>query len=257
MSKKIIYIIILLVIFLVPSVKAYDEYENQNTHYKVVIEDDANLLTNSQINKLKDQMSKLTKYGNAIFKTINYNKTSTEYYAREYYHNNFGTSSGTLFLIDMQNRYLYIFSDGENYKTITSSKADIITDNIYKYATDSNYYECASKAFLQVDALLEGQKIAEPMKYISNGIISFIIAFMINFLIVLISSRIRKASNVEILSNCNIKFNVDNVTATKTGTRREYSPRDTDSGGVSFGGSSGGGSFGGGGSSGGGGGHSF
>ena len=257
MSKKIIYILFLLVIILVPSVKANDRYENENTHYFAVIEDDANLLTDSQINNLQDEIAKLTEYGNIIFKTINNNNTSTENYAREYYHKNFGTSSGTLFLIDMQNRYLYIFSDGENYKTITNSKADIITDNIYKYATGGNYYECASKAFLQVDALLQGKKIAEPMKYISNGIISFVIAFMINFIIVLINSKIRKASNNEILSNCNIKFDVKNVTATKTGTRQEYSPIDTDSGGGSFGGSSGGGSFGGGGSSGGGGGHSF
>lgn len=256
MNKKTLSILILIfsILIFMPRTKAYDDYENSYTNYKVVVEDDANLLTNSEINKLKDEMTKLTEYGNIVFKSINYNNTSTENYARNYYHENFGASSGTLFLIDMHNRIIYIFSDGENYKTITDNKADIITDNIYKLATNGDYYKCASKAFLQIDALLRGKKIAEPMKYISNGIISFIIAFLINFIIVIITSRIRKASNDEILSNCNIKFDAKNITARKTGTRREYSPRDTDSGGGSFGGGSSGG---GGGSSGGGGGHSF
>ena len=34
----------------------------------------------------------------------------------------------------MYERMIYIFSNGANYKTITNTKAEIITDNIYRYA---------------------------------------------------------------------------------------------------------------------------
>lgn len=228
-----------------------DDYVNENTNYRVVIEDDANLLSVEEINKLKDEMIPLTEYGNIAFKSISENAYSTSTYASNYYHQTFGTASGTLFLIDMDNRIIYIFSDGANYNVVTTSKANIITDNIYQYASNEQYYECASVAFSQINTILNGGKISEPMRYISNILISITLAFFINFIIVLVNTNVKKAKNAEILANCDIAFNIGEINAVKTGQHREYSPRDTSSGG----GSSGGG--GGGGSSGGGGGHSF
>lgn len=255
MNKKIlklIFIFCLNFIFIF-DIYAYNnsEYINEETNYKVIIEDDAFLLTEEEISNLMVKMKPLTEYGNIAFKTINENYNSTESYSSKYYHDIFGTSSGTLLLIDMDNRYIYIFSDGNNYKTITTSKAYIITDNVYKYATNSDYYRCAYEAFDQIERLLSGGKIEEPMRYISNIMLSILIAFLINFLIVLINSNVRKAKNKEIVSNCHVKFNIDNVKAVKVGQHRVYSP-------VSDSSSSGGGGGGGGGrSSGGGGGHRF
>ena len=225
---------------------------NEETWYQLVINDNANLLTEEEIEKLKEDMQPLTEYGHIAFETINENYTTTEDYAREKYHSLFGTESGSLFLIDMDNRYIYIFSDGENYKYITNSKADIITDNIYTYATRGEYYECASLAYSQMYTILSGGKIAEPMRYISNIILALVIAFFINFMIIMTTARIPSASNNEVLQNCNIDFDIRNVTGSKTGTHKVYSPPSS-----SGGGSSGGGGGGGGGSSGGGGGHGF
>ena len=84
--------------------------ENDNTTYKIVINDQAHLLTDEEIEKLKDEMTKLTKYGHIAFITIDNNYLSTDQYAREKYHSLFGIESGSLFLIDMSNRYIYIFS---------------------------------------------------------------------------------------------------------------------------------------------------
>ena len=81
-------------------------------------------------------------------------------------------SCGTVFLIDMSQRYIYIFSDGNNYKMITRAKSETITDNVYKYAVKEQYYQCAEKAYNQMYTVLEGGKIAEPMKYISNTLLS-------------------------------------------------------------------------------------
>lgn len=201
----------------------YEYYDDYNLY--------AELLTEKEIYDLMDDMKKLTEYGNVAFKTINENSYTTKTYASNYYHEVFGPSSGTLFLIDMDNKYIYIFSDGSNYKTITTSKAEIITDNVYKYASKGEYYKCASNAFIQIETLLNGGKIAEPMRYISNLFISITLAFFINFLIVLFNTKIKQLSNKEIISNCKIKFNVSNVNAVKTGTHKVYSPLSSGGGG--------------------------
>ena len=253
MNKKLFKILLFFTFILFSTINvnalSLEPYFNETSNYKVVIEDDAELLNEDELDQLKEDMIPLTEYGNIAFKTISNNYTSTAFYASSYYHENFSTTSGTLFLIDMDNRMIYIFSDGENYKFITDNKADIITDNVYTYASDERYYECASIAFEQIYTILQGGKIAEPMRHISNIFIAITIGFFTTFIYVLISSGIRKASNKEILKGCNISFNVSDAYGVKTGQTRVYSPRDS--------GSSSGGGGGGGGSSGGGGGHSF
>ena len=223
-----------------------EPYYNETSNYKVIIEDDAELLTEDELNDLKEIMIPLTEYGNVAFKTISDNPDYTSNYASDYYHQHFSTESGTLFIIDMDNRMLYIFSDGANYRVITNDKADIITDNVYRYASDERYYECAKVTFEQIQTLLDGGKIAEPMRYASNIVIAITLGFFLTFFYILISSGVKKASNHEILKGCTVDFKVSDVYGKKTGQSRVYSPQDS-------GGSSGGG----GGSSGGGGGHSF
>lgn len=229
--------------------------EKTNGH-TLLIEDDAKLLTAEETEKLKEKMKPLTKYGHIVFKTISFNpKDSTKSFANDYYYSKFGNESGTILIIDMDKRMIWIVSAGENYKVVTDSKADIITDNIYKYASREEYYECAEKAFEQIGIVLDGGKIAEPMRHASNVVISIVLAFFINFFIVLSASKIKKASDSEILKNCEVAFEAGNVSGSKTGSHKVYSPPSSSSGGSSGGGFSGGG--GGGGFSGGGGGHSF
>ena len=248
MNKSIFKVFLVFSFFLVYS----SVYADTNLQYEVIIEDDANLLSTDEINKLKEEISPLTSYGNVIFKSISDNNGSASSYAGYYYHSRFSNESGTLFLIDMDNREIYIFSDGYNYKIINKDKAYIITDNVYRYATSGDYYKCASYAFSQIKTLLDGGKILEPMRYISNFTISIIVAFFICYFIVIIGSRKRSASYKDILSKSKVSFAVSDSSATKTGSHRVYDPVSDSS--SSSGGFSGGG---GGGSSGGGGGHGF
>ena len=151
----------------------------------------------------------------------------------------------------MDNRYLYIDSYGRKMrKYITSSRADTITDNIYYYATDEEYYVCAQQAFEQIYAVLQGQRIAQPMKYISNALLAFALSMLILFFIIRISSSRRKATDKELLSGIYNSVNLYNAESHFTHQTKTYSPQ---SSGSSGGGHSGGG--GGGGHSGGG--HSF
>lgn len=226
---------------------------NPETGYDILIEDDAALLTTEEKNLLADTMERVSYYGNVAFKSIDYNPQSTSSYARSYFHETFGSGvvNGTLFLIDMDNRELYIFSDGDVYRTVTTSYANVITDNIYTYASDGDYFTCADSAFDQIASLLEGQKIAMPMKYISNALLALLLSAMLNYFLVSFLSRSRKCSDEELLSAGQASFVFRNAAAKKTTTTKVYNPSSSGSGG----GSSGGG--GGGGSSGGGGGHSF
>lgn len=113
---------------------------------------------------------------------------------------------------------------------------------------------CAMKVYEQEYTLLQGRKIAQPMKYISNALLAVVIAVVINYIIVRVYSSKRKASTKSLMNglfeyrafnNCNVVF---------THQTKTYSPRESSSGGSSGGGGGGGSSGGGGGS---GGGHSF
>lgn len=227
-------------------------YKNELTNYVAIIEDSAHLLNEEEKIKLMDEMVPLTEFGNVAFVSTDSNPTTTDYFAENYYHSHFSTDSGTIFIIDMSNRKIYLFSDGENYRTITRSKAYSITDNTFRYASNKEYYKCASESLNAVLILLQGGKIAEPMRFTSLIFISLTLSFFLSFLFVMKKSRIKKANDKEILRNCDIQFHIGNIKAIKTGTHRVYSPVSDSSSS-----SSGGGGGGGGGSSGGGGGHSF
>lgn len=231
-------------------------YTNPDTGYSVVVEDDAGLLTGEECEELAAVMKKITAYGNAAFKTVAQNSSSTERLAGSYYKERFGTDSGTLFLIDMDNRNIWIFSDGAIYKTVTSSYADTVTDNVYRYAGNGDYYTCGVRAFEQIYDLLEGNRIAQPMKYISNALLAVILSLLINFGLVRYFSKLKSPGEGEILKSIEKKFTYTEPVATYTHTSKRYDPVSSSSGGSSGGGSSGG-SSGGGSSSGGGGGHSF
>ena len=231
-------------------------WENPDTGYCIILEDDAQLLGSREQEELVAAMRTVTAYGNAAFKSISANAYSAASFADDYYHGLFGTESGTLFLIDMDNRELYLFSDGAIYRTIGKSYADTITDNVYRYASDGDYYLCASRAFEQIGAVLAGEKIAQPMKYISNALLAFILAALLNYFLARSLSRSSKPGTGEILGSISTRFDFQNPRKILTSQTKVYDPPSSSSSG---GGHSGGGgrSGGGGGHSGGGGGHRF
>lgn len=236
MHKKLLISFLILISILANSIICYAvEKENinaeSNNRYQVIIEDDANLLTKEEKAILYQDMEKLTEYGNIIFKSINKNPyLSTKTYASKYYHEKFNTQSGTVFLVDMQERYVYIFSDGKNYNTITTNKAEIITDNIYKYATNKQYYKCAQEAYSQIHTLLKGEKIAEPMKYISNAVISIMISLLANFAIFKFATKNKSARHIEHIEECECYLEYTQPEVEQTGEHGVYSPIQTSSG---------------------------
>ena len=116
--------------------------------------DYANLLDSSQETLLYDEVKKYIDQFNmdmVIVTISSNNKSSSMAYADDFYdYNNFGydaEKSGILFLIDMDNRNMWISTTGKAINIYTDSIIDDILDSAYTYISDGNYYKCA-QAFI-------------------------------------------------------------------------------------------------------------
>ena len=233
-------------------------YDNPDTGYGLCFDDEAGLISEDQKQSLIDEMKPVTDYANVGFATVSDNQYgNTSACAEAFLEDNFSRgSNSTIFMIDMDERQLYIYSEGAAYNVITEDYANSITDNVYTYASDdADYYECARHVFIQISAVMSGAKISQPMRYISAALIAIIAALIINYFIVKIYSRAGSASESDFMSGVVTHCNISNVQETFVNKTKVYSPQESSSSGGGGGGFSGGG--GGGGSCGGGGGHSF
>ncbi|MBO4919727.1 MAG: TPM domain-containing protein [Erysipelotrichaceae bacterium] len=227
--------------------------------YQIYIDDSEDLLSDSEEKLLRQEMNKITRYGNVGFVTVSqYSDTGS--YAKRLYRELFGTESGILFVVDMGKRNIWIHCNGAIYRIISKSYANTITDNVYRYASRGEYYECAYHVYEQALTLLEGGKISQPMKHISNLLISLVSALLINFYVLIFGRKqIRNVSyeKTQAAMTSSVGINVLSRHLVKSKRSRHIES----SGGGGGGGYSGGGGGGGGGGSsgggGGGGGHSF
>ena len=174
--------------------------KNPDTGYRVVIYDGAALLSSSEIKKLAEDMADISDYCNVAFITTDENDYNDIMdYSDEIYYTIFNSKSGVMIIIDMDTREISTFARGDMERVVTESYGYDITDNIYRYASDGDYYKCASKGFEQVYKLLNGQKIARPMKYVCTILMALLISLLINFLIVSRASKIQRTSGAEML----------------------------------------------------------
>ena len=237
--RRRFFILILLIIFISFSLTSNSKGTSQN--YQIIIEDDANLLTESQKLELKSEMTALTEFGYVIFKTTN---TNTGYYKplkyiQDFYYSKYGNASGVAFYIDMKSRQICACATGGLDRVITNGKCDSIMDNVYTYASKGNYYKCAQETFSQMNLLLNGEKIAEPMKHICNVFVSIMLSQFAIYGIYSLINKNRKPSHKELIEECEVSFEHTPVSVTKTGQHKVYSPSSSDSSGI--GGSSSGG----------------
>lgn len=215
----------------------------------VWIQDDAGLLTTEEEALLEKTMEDMSPYGNVVFYAIDVNSYSAKACAQQMYQSLYGITDGTLLLIDMDNREIYIYNSGEVSECITNQESYSITDNVYQYATDEDYFTCAKMVYEQELALMEGRQIPRPMKYISNFLLAAVLAVLLNYMIVRRFSRTRNPKDQELLAGLKYHEAYGGVCAEYTHETKRYDPV---SSGSSGGSSSGGGHSGGGSSSGGG-----
>lgn len=157
-------------------------YTDPDTGYRVVIIDELDLLTAAQESQLAEDMEPITQYGNAAFWTTDVRTLNEIDTARLKRKELFGYDSATIFCINMNVRKLTIQSYGAIYQSVNDSLARSITDNVSRYATSKQYYECASNAFSQIHTVIAGEQIPEPMKVMSYVIISVMAGLVIAIL---------------------------------------------------------------------------
>lgn len=225
-------------------------YTNPDTGYSVYFDDEQDLLSDSEEAALLEDMIPLTTYGNVGFISCENLSESTPEYSARRYNSLFGTDSGAVLVIDMGNRILFIKNNGAISKIVTNAYSNTITDNIYRYASNGDFYTTASTCYKQIYTLMEGGKIAQPMRIISAALLALILGLLINYLLLRTVTKPRQAAMGEIIDAADVDFRLRNPGAQFINKTKVYSPVRTSGGGG--GGSRGGGGFSGGGGSGGG-----
>ena len=237
--------------------------EEGGSGYRIVINDEADLLTDVEETYLSTYMEKVLPFGNAAFVSVNENATSPERLAQSKFLEFFGDTDGIILVVDMGNRYIQLASHGNIRKKISSTRCNEIVDNTYTYASKGEYLLCATKAFEQVTKLLEGQRIAAPFRYVTNAFLALCLALLGNFALMSLQRRKKvapeNALNVKVAVNtADSAVKAGAVAAVVLTMLNQRKTKHVES--SSSGGRSGGGGFSGGGHSGGGfsgGGHRF
>lgn len=220
----------------------------------LVIEDGAELLSAAEEAKLVGMYSVITEYMDAAVVTTDSVSGSTESYAESYAIRHYGNDPAVIFVIDMDNREIYVYANGPALKTITRADARAITDNIYRDASRRDYYACADGALSQILQKCQGERLARPVKHITNALIAVLFGVLINYFFTVFTRRPRAERRTSgsvaasVAPRQTILPGLALIVPVVIGSVRRYKSSGS-------GGSGGGG--GGGGHSGGGGGHSF
>ena len=253
--RKIWTCLLALILALTPlaaSAADYDyEEKNEETGYRLIIQDDAGLLKTGESEKVTDAMRGITAYASVGFYTVSSGGSSTASAtkAQKWGDGVFGPGTRyTVFIIDMSTRHLDIYASKPLAAVLTAAEENSIADNVYKYASDGAYGTCAAETFRQIERVLKGEKIATPMKYVSNIFIALIAAILAAYL--LISAWVRKEQAVS-MPDVVRAAGIGAATVITANTLKKVVHHQSSSGGHGGGFGGGGGFSGGGGSSGG------
>lgn len=220
---------------------------NESSGYDYFIQDEANLFNRNEEAVLTNILYEISEFGHAGVITLDDDPSgNTERYAYDYMMEHYRYKNAVLLIIDMDCRLITVWGNGDIQQRV-QQYSTTITDNIYEYASDGNYFECAKEGLDEINAVLKGLKIAQPMKYLSNACLAIILALLIGYVVARRTSQAAKVSNAETQKSLFSKFTFKDPKAIYTGSTKEYSPVQSSSGGSSGGGGSGGGGGGGGG----------
>lgn len=171
---------------------------NETTGYQIVIEDNAGLLDAAEMTDILLAMREVSEYANVGLLTYpegGGSNAASATKAKEWGNSVFGaTKRFTVFIIDMRARHLDIYASQPLAGTLTAAEENSIADNVYKLASAREYGKCARETFTQIAKVLRGEKIATPMKIISNVFTALIAAILLAY--ILISGWARKEQAV-------------------------------------------------------------
>ena len=152
--------------------------------YEILIDDQANLLSDEEEQKLADDMMPLTRHGTVAFWTTDTGFAGTESMARDYLSEHVSGDihfSCALLLIDMSHRQLWIQCRGTMLDTIGISNCYTITGNVASKATVRRYYACAAEAFRQLNSVFLGERLASPMRIVCCVLMALALALLFTY----------------------------------------------------------------------------
>ena len=222
--------------------------------------DFADLLTDEEEDNLYNEVKEyidITNYDLAIV-TIDKNpKLDAMNYADDFYdYNSFGkneTNDGSLILIDMDTRELYISTSGYAIKMYDDTRIDSVLDDGYSYITNEDYYNTISSMIKKLNyfydlgfpssnenLVIDEYGHAFYIKYINYpllGIIAGIVTLIVSIVFYNISRlKIKVGSTISYLKNKNINLQKD--TLVNSIVTHHLRNTDTGSGGSNSGGGS-------------------
>lgn len=233
--------------------------EGVNDKYRVILVDEIDLLTEDEEKRVQEAMMPISKGGDVLFCAIRQNGDTNILASRMFdkYISKQTDANGILFLIDMHQRNIYIYSRGNMERIITRSDAYNITADNSRYATTGKYADCAVNVFSTIAGIMEGEtnSALSTVRIFCDVLTAAIVGLLIAYCFIS-SVQIQHVKNKGTLTNVrNICVKVHLTDAEFTCLGREYIDRSSSGSG---GGGSSGSSGGSGGSSGGsGGGSSF
>ncbi|MCR5795250.1 MAG: TPM domain-containing protein [Solobacterium sp.] len=213
--KKILLCVFLLFAFRIIINAGGTVYGNPENGHRVVIDDQAGLLSEDEEKELMEHMIPLTAYGEVAFAAIdkNYPKRSARYIdypdelyyyssleiARNYYTFCFGEKSGILFMIDLASDQTYrvneftkdliIIKQGAIHKKISDYYADKTIDKVAQLYSRKEYLKCAASVFDRIGRELAGEKNDDSAKILSSILLAVSFSVLLNYLLVLFTRR--------------------------------------------------------------------
>ncbi len=138
--------------------------------------------------------------------TINYNnKHNIQVYADDFYdYNDFGIgngNSGSLFLIDMDTKQIYMTTTGNAIRTYTDQRYNIILGNVFTYVANGQYYNGINSlvdlmsSYAEINPLEDGNYVIENGKVVKDNndiLVCLGIALIVTIIALLIMARMNK-----------------------------------------------------------------
>lgn len=238
-TKMAAFVLVLAVLlssglFAATEVFAAQSDTNEESGYRYVLDDDAGFIEDNK--EILNRMKEITQYCNvAVVTTTSHSYRSTESYAVATFESYFGDGAdGVVFVIDRDLNEIYLASEGSTRRILSNAKCRTICDNTYIYATEGHNYDydtCCKETLTQVNTLLLGGHITQPMRYISSIFIALAIGMILCFLYVFKVSKSRKATSRELFNAAFTNVQVHNPSVHYVGETKRYSPQSSGSGG--------------------------
>ena len=146
-----------LVLLIVPLFFAMELSVKASEYNKESVFDDADLLTESEEEHLREHAARFERYDlSVVYVTTNDTQyKSSMVYADEFYDDNHFRTDGVLFLLDMDNREIYISTAGRCIDWLSDEALDEILDSNYHYASEGDYYSCLENIGWQTCEIVE------------------------------------------------------------------------------------------------------